>query len=290
MQTRPSRLYLPKFEGAPQTIFEYLLARFPQVGESVWRDRIARGAITMSDGSALEEHSPYRYGSTVFYRKEVPSEPQAREEPVIIYRDSNILIADKPHGMPVTPSGEYVERSMLVRLQAMTGLPDLDPMHRLDRDTAGLLLFAIDRDARRHYHTLFAEGRVEREYLTVAHVPDPLHSAHWRIENKIAQGEPWYRQQIVEGHVNAITEIRLACLRSGFGWFNLFPRTGKKHQLRVHMVSIGCPIVGDPFYPTITGKRDGAPPLQLLARRLAFIDPLTGAARDFVSKRELLFQ
>jgi tRNA pseudouridine32 synthase/23S rRNA pseudouridine746 synthase len=290
MQTRPSRVYLPKFESAPPTVFEYLLARFPQVGESVWRERIARGSITMGDGTPLGEHSPYRYGTTVFYRKEVASEPQVHEDPVIIYRDSNILIADKPHGIPVTPSGEHVERSMLVRLQAMTGLPDLDPMHRLDRDTAGLVLFAIEPDARRYYHMLFAEGRIDREYLAVAHVPVPLHSEHWRIENKIAQGEPWYRRQIVEGPVNAITEIRIAGLRSGFGWFNLFPRTGKKHQLRIHMVSIGCPIVGDPFYPTVTEKRDGDPPLQLLARRLAFIDPLTGAARDFVSKRELLFQ
>ncbi len=290
MQTRPSRVYLPKFEGAPPTVFEYLLARFPQVGESVWRQRMARGSITMGDETPVREHSPYRYGTTVFYRKEVASEPEVREDPVIIYRDSNILIADKPHGIPVTPSGEHVDRSMLVRLQAMTGLPDLDPMHRLDRDTAGLLLFAIHPDARRYYHMLFAEKRIDREYLAVAHASDPLQSTHWRIENKITPGEPWYRQQIVEGPVNAITEIRLAGLRSGFGWFNLFPRTGKKHQLRVHMASIGCPIVGDPFYPTITGKRGGDPPLQLLARRLAFIDPLTGAAREFVSKRELLFQ
>jgi tRNA pseudouridine32 synthase/23S rRNA pseudouridine746 synthase len=287
MQTRASRLYLPKFDSAPHTIFEYLLVRFPQVNAAIWRERVLQGRITLSDGTTLEEQSPYRHGVTVFYRKEVRSEPVSLEEPLFVYRDDEILVVDKPHGMPVTPSGEHVERSLFVRLQRITGLPDLAPVHRLDRDTAGLLLFTIKADARAHYHRLFAEGRIEREYLAVAHVDAPLHGTHWRIENRMEPGEPWYRQRIVEGQVNAITEIELADLRSGRGRFRLFPKSGKKHQLRVHMASIGCPIVGDPFYPAITKKRDGDPPLQLLARRLAFIDPLTGAARSFISARTL---
>jgi tRNA pseudouridine32 synthase/23S rRNA pseudouridine746 synthase len=287
MQTRPSRLYLPKFDSAPDTIFEYLLARFPQVDVAIWHERVSRGLITLSDGTTLEENSPYRHGMTVFYRKEVPSEPPLLEEPLIVYRDDEILIVDKPHGMPVTPSGEHIERSLFVRLQRITGLPDLAPIHRLDRDTAGLLLFTIKADARAHYHRLFAEGRIEREYLAVAHVDPPLQRTHWRIENRIEAGEPWYRQRIVEGRVNAITEIELADLRSGLGRFRLFPKSGKKHQLRIHMVSIGCPIVGDPFYPGITKERPGDPPMQLLATRLAFIDPLTGTARSFTSARTL---
>jgi tRNA pseudouridine32 synthase/23S rRNA pseudouridine746 synthase len=288
MQTCPSRLYLPKFDNAPQTIFEYLLARFPQVNASVWRERVSRGVITLSDGTTVKQDSPYRHGMTVFYRKEVPSEPASVEQPLVVYRDDEILIVDKPHGMPVTPSGEHVERSLFVLLQRLTGLSDLAPSHRLDRETAGLLLFTIKQDARAHYHRLFAEGQVEREYLAVAHVDTSMNQTHWRIENRIEPGEPWFRQRIVEGRINAITAIELVDLRSGIGQFRLFPKTGRKHQLRVHMASIGCPIVGDPFYPSITKKRDDDPPLQLLAKRLAFIDPLTGVARRFISTRNLL--
>lgn len=258
------------------------------MNESIWRERVSRGQITLSDGKAVEEHSPYLHGITVFYRKEVPSEPEPAEEPVVIYRNEDILVVDKPHGMPVTPSGEHVERSVLIRLQRMTGLPDLDPVHRLDRETAGVLMFTIKPGVRARYHRLFAEGRVEREYLAVARTAGPLSAVHWRLENRIGRGEPWYRQQIVEGAVNAITEIELTGRHSGLGRFRLFPKTGKKHQLRVHMTSIGCPILGDPFYPVVSKKLDGDPPLQLLAKRLAFVDPLTGAAHEFVSFRTLL--
>jgi len=283
MQTRPSRLYLPKFDSSPRTIFEYLLARFPQVHASIWRARVLQGEVTLSDGTTVSEDSLYQHGMTVFYRKGVLSEPAPLEEPLVIYRDDDILVVDKPHGMPVTPSGQHIERSLFVRLQRRTGLPDLAPMHRLDRETAGLLLFTIKPAARPHYHQLFAEERIEREYLAVAHTASRLHGTHWRVENRIERGEPWYRQRIVEGRVNAITEIELIDVRSEFGLFRLSPKTGRKHQLRVHMASIGRPIVGDPFYPTITKKSDEDPPLQLLGSRLAFIDPLSGASRSFTS-------
>src|SRR5215831_6411847 len=159
---RPSRLYLPKFDSAPQTIFEYLLVRFPQVHPSIWRDRVSRGLVTLSDGTRLEECSPYRHGMMVFYRKEVPSEPAPSEQPRVLYQDDAILVVDKPHGMPVTPAGDHVERSLLVSLQKTLGLPDLDPVHRLDRETAGLLLFTIRPGVRGQYHRLFAEGLAEK--------------------------------------------------------------------------------------------------------------------------------
>ena len=208
---------------------------------------------------------------------------------MIVYRDDEILVVDKPHGMPVTPSGEHVERSLLVSLQRSTGLPDLAPMHRLDRDTAGLLLFTINQNTRANYHQLFAQRSIEREYCAVARVPASTDQRLWRVENRMEPGVPWFRQRIVQGPVNAITQIELPDVRSGLGQFRLFPKTGRKHQLRVHMASIGCPIVGDPFYPTMTQKRDGDPPMQLLAYRLSFIDPLTGASRRFTSNRTLQY-
>jgi tRNA pseudouridine32 synthase/23S rRNA pseudouridine746 synthase len=103
----------------------------------------------------------------------------------------------------------------------------------------------------------------------------------------LERGVPWYRQRIVEGPVNAVTEIELVETSSRLGSFRLYPKTGRKHQLRLHMASIGCPIIGDPFYPAITEKKDEDPPMQLLACRLSFIDPITGAPHSFTSNRKL---
>jgi tRNA pseudouridine32 synthase/23S rRNA pseudouridine746 synthase len=280
-----SRLYLPKLESPPSTIFEYLLARFPRIDPSIWRERVARGVVTLSDGTTLMENSPYRHGIFVFYRREVPAEPGPVEEPLIIHRDEDILVVDKPHGMPVTPVGQHVERSLLVYLQKRTGLDSLAPMHRLDRETAGLLLLTTRTDIRGQYHQLFAEGLVEREYRALAYIKEGPSQTHWRVENRVERGEPWFRQRIAEGPTNAITEIELLEMREGTGLFRLIPKTGKKHQLRVHMVSIGFPIVGDTYYPEIKERRDGDPPLQLLANRLAFIDPRSGEPRSFTSRR-----
>jgi len=287
LHTRPSRLYLRKLDSPPATILEHLVAHFPQVPPRTWRERVAQGLISLSDGTTLREDSPYRHGLTVFYRKEVPFEPDPLEEPLVIYRDDEIIVADKPHGMPVTPAGEYVERSLLIRLQRSTGLSSLAPVHRLDRETSGLLLLTINQEARAHYHRLFADALIDREYLAVAHTDRVPGQNRWHVENRIESGEPWYRQHIVEGPPNAITEIELLDSRRDVGLFRLIPKSGRKHQLRVHMVSIGFPIVGDPFYPTIRKKQGGDPPLQLLAKRLAFIDPISRARRCFTSTRRL---
>ena len=287
IETRPSRLYLPKFDSSPATIFEYLLARFPQVNAAAWRERVSRGLIMLSDGTSLKEHTPYRHGITVFYRKEVPFEPALLEDPVIVYRDEQIIVADKPHGIPVTPSGEYIERSLFIRLQRITGLPELAPMHRLDLDTAGLVLFTIKEESRARYHRLFAEGRIEREYLAIAQVDAPPRKTRWHIANRIEPGVPWFLERIIEGQINAITDIELLELGSSLGQFRLFPKTGKRHQLRLHMESIRYPIAGDPFYPVLKKRRIGDFPLQLLARRLAFTDPETGVLRQFASGRNL---
>src|SRR5437870_12909219 len=178
-------------------------------------------------------------------------------------------------------------RSLLVGLQRSTELATLAAMHRLDRETAGLLLLTIKPAARAHYHRLFAERRIEREYLAVAHIIDAPNRKRWRVENRLEPGEPWFRQRIVEGPANAITEIELLEFGEGLALFRLRPKTGRKHQLRVHMASIGFPIAGDPFYPDIKERQNGDPPLQLLASRLAFIDPLSGESRSFTSTRQL---
>jgi tRNA pseudouridine32 synthase/23S rRNA pseudouridine746 synthase len=282
-----SRLYLPKLESPPITILEYLIAHFPNVLPRIWRERVACGLVTVDNGTTLRQDSPYRHGITILYRKAVPSEPEALEAELVVYRDDEIIVVDKPHGMLVTPAGEHVERSLLVRLQRSTGLATLAPMHRLDRETAGILLFAINPSSRSRYHQLFAKGLIEREYLAVADVVDSPDRKQWRVENRLEAGNLWYSQRIVEGVVNAITEIQLINLRGRVGLFRLTPKTGKKHQLRVHMASLGFPIVGDPLYSKIRENPHGDPPMQLLASRLAFIDPLSGLPRSFTSVRNL---
>src|SRR5262245_59393259 len=218
---RSSRLVLPKLACPPATILEHLFARFPRISVDIWRDRVSRGLVHLSDGTTITEASPYRHGITVFYRKEVESEPVLVEDVKIIWRDDNIMVVDKPHGMPVTPVGNYVDRSLLVRLEETTGLPDLTPLHRLDRETAGVLLLAIIPEVRAAYHQMFAEGLVEREYLAAARVAGLPERRHWRAENRLEAGEPWFRQRIVDGPPNAFTDIELLEVREEVGLFRL---------------------------------------------------------------------
>src|SRR5436190_17732816 len=166
-----SRLYLPKLDSPPATILDHLIAHFPNVAAGIWRDRGRQGRVTLESGTPLGESHPYQHGITIYYERETAAEPPAPESETVLYQDDEILVADKPHGMPVTPAGDYVERSLLFRLQKSSGLADLSPVHRLDRDTAGIVLFSIHSGSRGRYHRLFETGAIEREYLTIAHLP-----------------------------------------------------------------------------------------------------------------------
>jgi tRNA pseudouridine32 synthase/23S rRNA pseudouridine746 synthase len=288
-----SRLHLPKLAPSPKTVLEYLIAHFPHIPAQTWRERVANGKVTLDDGTTLAIESPYCHGMTVLYSREIEQEPAADVAETILFQDTNILVADKPHGMVVTPSGDHVERSLLARLQKRNSLNRLSPVHRLDRETAGVVLFTITTDARARYHELFSSRSVEREYLAVARVGNAGTHKEWDVRNRMEEGEPWYRRRIAEsddvGEPSAITRIQLLESQNGFGLFRLVPETGKKHQLRVHMASIGCPIVGDLLYPDIRERNEHDSPLQLLAHRLSFIDPLSGEARSFVSNQQLLW-
>lgn len=287
-----SRLHLPKLEPAPKTILDHLVAHFPHIDAQTWRERVAAGKIALDDGTVLTADSPYRHGVTVLYSREVALEPATDALETILYQDGNILVADKPHGMVVTPAGDHVERSLLIRLQKQTGLSGLAPAHRLDRETAGIVLFTIHAQARGPYHRLFSSRKIVREYLAVAKFGDIGIQKEWVVRNRMEAGEPWYRRRIEKdtgAEPNAITRIELKESRNGLGLFRLLPETGKKHQLRVHMASIGCPIAGDLLYPDIRNASEPGPPLQLLAHRLSFVDPLSGEPRSFVSGQRLLW-
>ena len=284
-----SRVYLPKLNCPPATVFEFLVEKFPHISAENWRDRIARGIVTASSGIPITPDSPYRHGQMIFYVKEVPFEPACDEEESILYQDDQLLVANKPHGMPVTPAGQHVARSLLNRLQERTGIESLVPLHRLDRDTAGVILFGLKAEYRASYHQLFATRKIRREYVAVALIAQDPDERRWLVQNRMEPGDPWFCQKVVAtGRVNSKTEITLIESRGGLGLFHLVPHTGRKHQLRVHMHSIGYPILGDLLYPRVRESKLPVPRLQLLASRLEFIDPVTGLARDFRSSTRLV--
>lgn len=282
----PSFVTLPRRPDPPARVIDFLERRFPSVGRAGWESRIARGLVSFDGGSAVTLESPYREGARVRYFREVVSEPEAPGEVKILYRDRHILVADKPHGLPVTPGGPYVNACLLYRLRRATGLAELQAVHRLDRATAGLVLAALTEEARGAYGRLFMEGRVDKEYRALARVPREPGDRVWEVENRIVRGEPWFRMTVARGEPNARTRIELLRSRDGLGLFRLRPRTGKKHQLRLHMAGLGFPIVGDRYYPELEPEAppDPSRPLRLVATRLELRDPLTGKAHRFHSE------
>jgi tRNA pseudouridine32 synthase/23S rRNA pseudouridine746 synthase len=272
-------------------VLDYLRERFPHVGTGIWERRIERGMVAFADGERVEIETPYRGGSTVRYFREVDDEEIIPFAERVLHRDEHIVIADKPHFLPVVPTGPYVNECLLFRLRRATGIAGLTPVHRLDRETAGLLLFAADPATRPLYHRLFAEGAIEKEYRAVGKIEREIEGREWIIEERLVPGEPWFRMAIAPGEPNTRTRIILEERRDGHGLFRLFPATGKKHQLRVHMNALGAPIVNDSLYPDVWPQApyDYRRPLQLLARRLAFRDPVSGRPMEFTSERTLLW-
>lgn len=281
----PSHATLPRLAEPPATVFEHLVRRFPHVGEDAWIARLAGGTVTFDDGERVTVETPYRAGARVRYFRAVAREPVVPFAEEILYRDERILVADKPHFLPVIPGGPYVNECLTYRLRRRTGLDALQAVHRLDRDTAGLVLFAVTADVRGLYAKLFMDGHVEKEYLAVASVPEEPERRTWEVANRIVRGEPWFRMRIGLGPVNARTRIELVEWCDGLGRFRLVPSTGKKHQLRLHLASLGWPVVGDRYYPDLLPEAppDFARPLRLVASALTFRDPASGRPLRFRS-------
>ena len=282
----PSRLQLAP--GSWPDLLEGLCARFPQVSRTQWLDRFERGRVLDAEGRALLPAQPWCAGQEIRYFREVMDEPVVPFAEAILYQDAHLLVADKPHFLPVTPAGRYVRETLLARLVAATGNSDLVPLHRIDRGTAGLVLFSCNPGSRGVYQRLFAERRIDKEYEALAPALEgqvfPLERA-----SRLGRGEPFFRMAEQPGVPNALT--RVAVLeRAGPVWrYALEPVSGRKHQLRVHMAALGAPIIGDDYYPALLERAadDYSAPLQLLARRLAFDDPLSGERREFRSQRGL---
>jgi tRNA pseudouridine32 synthase/23S rRNA pseudouridine746 synthase len=269
------------------TVLDCLCDHFKAIGRAQWLDRFARGRVLDAEGRAIAADLPYRRGMRLHYFREVPNERPIPVEETILHVDEHLVVADKPHFLPVTPTGEYVEHTLLRRLIRRLDNPHLVPLHRIDRHTAGLVLFSANPQTRSAYQRLFPERRIDKRYQAIA-AAMPQHAFPLVHKSRLVHGEPFFRMQEIAGEANSETLAEVLEKNGEFWRYGLSPVTGKTHQLRVHMAALGAGICNDPFYPQLLKEEDDYQrPLKLLAQSLRFADPLTGEQRYFESQLAL---
>ena len=288
---QPSVVTMPASEKPYPSIVDFLCRTFPAISRHLWMERIRQGKVLDNQGHPIDTETMYSPSQRIFYFREVENEPVIPFAELILFQDGELLVACKPHFLPVIPGGRYVEECLLNRLRNRTGIADLAPLHRLDRETAGVVIFSVNPNTRGRYHELFMHGKVEKTYRALAEVNEPPRENQWTVENRIVRGEPWFRMKTVAGIANARSHIQLLEVKGKRGLFSLQPVTGKTHQLRLHMSGLGFRIINDRVYPDLQPERDDDfdQPLQLLAKRVRFHDPVSGQHREFRSERELLW-
>ena len=293
-----SRTWLPKcgsFKNANEnhghweTILDFLLERFPYIPETVFQERLGRGDIVDQTGKPYAVNSLYQPETFLFYYREIPDEPVIPFQETILFRDEHIIVVDKPHFLPVVPSGRFVRESLLSRLKHRFQMEDISPIHRLDRETAGVVVFSCNKADRGVYQSLFQNKQVSKTYEAIA--ARSTLEFPFNHRSRISKGEPFFRMQEEDGEVNTETIIDMVEVKGDLARYQLNPVTGKQHQLRVHMASIGSPILNDPFYPVLQTDKgeDYSEPLQLLAKTIEFLDPVTKELRSFESQQTLIF-
>lgn len=282
----PSRRRLP--EGAWETVLDFLSEEYARVGRDAWRARCERGLVLDEAGRRIDAGTPYRAGACVYYYREPEAEHAIPFDERVLYRDEHIIVADKPHFLPVVPAGHYLRETLLVRLRRKTGLKDLAPLHRIDRETAGLVVFSVNASTRGAYASLFRERKVEKVYEAIAGEARTLDFPVVR-RSRIVAGEPFFRMKEASGEPNSETHVEVLEEGRGVSLYRLRPVTGRKHQLRVHMNALGLPIINDRLYPEVLPEapEDFNAPLKLLAKSLSFRDPLNGQEHHFESAHRL---
>jgi tRNA pseudouridine32 synthase / 23S rRNA pseudouridine746 synthase len=260
------------------SVLAELTARFGPAA----RSKVLAGEVVDADGAVVDDATVLPAGSAVYLYRELPDEVPVPFEIPVLHRDADIVVVDKPHFLATMPRGRHVAQTALVRLRRELGLPELSPAHRLDRLTAGVLLFTTRREVRGAYQTLFARGSVRKTYLARAAV-DPALELPRVVRSRIVKRRGVLQAVCEPGVPNAETLVQSV----SDGVYRLTPHTGRTHQLRVHMASLGVPIEGDPLYPNIidVAPDDFSTPLRLLAQRIEFHDPRSGVRREFVSRR-----
>lgn len=283
----PSYIWLP--QGQWSTVFAFLCDHFAQVGNETWLKRIAQEHVRLQSGEVVSTDTPYKAGLCVFYYREIDQEEPIPFKETILFQDDHLLVVDKPHFLPVIPTGKFLKETLLVRLKLATGMDDVVPLHRLDRETAGVMLFSVNPHSRGLYQSLFQQHAMHKTYEAIAPVPDHVQFPLTYC-SRLERGEPFFLTQEVAGEPNSETTFVLLDNKAGMGHFKVLPVTGKKHQIRVHMASLGMPINNDRFYPVPVAENhvdDYQKPLQLLAKTIAFIDPISHQQRQFTSQLTL---
>ena len=293
---KPSYLVLPHdklFYGLP--LLHFLCTRFPFVNETNWRKRLNSGFVVGSDGMALNADTPFQPGQTIYYYREISreDEPRIPFDEKILHVDEHLIVVDKPHFLPVIPSGRFLRETLLTRLRLHLDLQHLNvehitPIHRLDKDTAGVMLLSHNPASRRDYQTMFQDKTVRKIYEAVAPTRTDL-VYPYSVQSRLMRGDQFYLTKEVDGEPNAFTTIELVENRGETSLYRLQPITGKKHQLRVHMMSLGMPLLNDALYPVAlaAGDEDYEKPLKLLAKSIEFTDPISGDIRKFESTQKL---
>ncbi|WP_350431817.1 pseudouridine synthase [Shewanella sp. H8] len=294
---QPSYVVLPRVSELAgkqyHTVLEFLIEHFKQIDASVWLQRIEAGKVHWQNGELITADSIYQATARVYYYREVLAETKVPFAEQVLYQDNDTIVVYKPHFLPVTPGGNYVNECLVHRLRIATQIDTVAPAHRLDKDTAGVMLMTVNPQTRHAYHQLFLDDKITKDYQAIATLTPQLLAqladntvilpVHWTVKNRIVAANPSFTMQVVEGEANSHSEISLVAVKDGFGLFELSPITGKTHQLRVHMQSLGMPIFNDRFYPVLQpkGPDNFDKPLQLLAKRLRFTDPISGISQDF---------
>src|SRR5919112_4262268 len=306
-----TRLRLP-VEGPWETAMDYMMHRWGHIDPQGIEDRFDAGEIVGEGGTPLSRSTPLQDHTFIWYYRTLPPETRIPVELGILHRDEHLLVVDKPHFLPTTPGGTYIQESALVRLRNQLGLPDLIPMHRLDRMTAGILLLSTNPETRGKYQVLFEKRQVQKEYECVSAAAPaegyPGVEFPVVVRNRMTKSRSYLLAEVIGGEPNAETRIeQLATFDGGpaapgtgtaaagpvdnprRALYRLEPHTGKTHQLRVHMASLGLGIINDAFYPDLLDKApdDYTKPLQLLARGIRFVDPMSGKPVEYRSRLQL---
>jgi tRNA pseudouridine32 synthase/23S rRNA pseudouridine746 synthase len=282
----PSYLWITETRAGGMLAF--LEERFPDIAGPTWAERLARGDVVDAQGALLAADSHVRQGMRIWYYRELEHETPIPFEESVIFQDEHLLVVDKPHFLPMIPTGRFLRETLLVRLKQKFDLPHLTPIHRLDRETAGVVIFSHNLATRGTYQSMFQKRSIRKTYEALAPVLEGR-DFPFTYRSRMVDGDKFFVMREEEGEPNSETVVELLEARGGIGHYRLHPHTGRKHQLRLHMASLGVPILNDAFYPVALPCKgdDFSAPLQLLARAIHFDDPLTGAPRSFASTREL---
>lgn len=292
----PSCVSLPQPAKRAQTwptLLDFLAERLPMVSRAEWAQRMRDGLVLDEQATRLTDpDTPYRTGERIYYYRWLADEPEVPFNESVVFEDEHLLVADKPHFLPVLPGGRFVQQTLLVRLKRKTGIETLSPIHRIDRETAGLVLFSKRPQDRAGYQAMFREREVHKTYEALAPWLAALSEPVCHRSHLAEDPQRFYRMQECPGLApNSETRVSIHERRGDMARYRLEPVTGKRHQLRVHLQALGAPIIGDQFYPEVKRgpdeAEDFANPLRLLAKAIAFEDPVTGEQRRFESRLEL---